>query len=111
MGQAAGRYVDDAVRAAQAFYDRLPDGLSVADALAVPEPGERNLTLRKALGIRFPSDTVCHVTAGGEVQLVADQRGRVEALGRIVVAEAPGVWLSGISRRPDGRWVGTCWPI
>lgn len=39
---------------AQHYYDQLPPGLTIEDAMLMDQGGQRNLVLRKALGMPFP---------------------------------------------------------
>ena len=87
------------------YWKTLGD-VTVADAMAMPWGGERNLALRKALNIRFPGKTVVQVNQGDVIQVVPPSKQRAE-----VVADQLREGLDGftveVTRRADGQWIVT----
>ena len=54
MNPHAAKLQERAEVAAGIYYRSLPAGITIADAVTMPWSGERNLVLRKALGLEFP---------------------------------------------------------
>lgn len=84
----------------------LPDNIRVADAAAMPFGGERNLALRKALGIPLGTDEVAMVTQADIVQVVTDTRKRADRHRALLGAALKG-WTVTRTQRPDRAWLVT----
>ena len=60
------------------FWGSLPDDLTIIEAMTMDDPGERNLALRKALGIKWPGKTVVKVSLHGHIEVVTPNKNRAE---------------------------------
>lgn len=81
------------------------DGVTVADAAAMPFGGERNCALRAALGLE-PGE-IGMVNQGDVVQVVVAGHGRANGLARDLKGGLGGGWTVRTNRRPDGRFIVT----
>ena len=68
----------DAEKRAADYFARLPDDMTVRRAMALGFSGERNLAMRKALGIKFPGKTVVQVGQQDWIQVVTRTRAKAE---------------------------------
>jgi hypothetical protein len=95
-------------RRIEAYWRTIPDTIRVADVLTMPWGGERNLALRKALGLPLESDEVCMVTQADVVQVVVDTRARArQMLLRLQGTTPPGWDHLKMHPWPDRRWLIT----
>ena len=87
------------------FWHQLPPGLNPADVLDMPFGGERNLAMRKALGIELNANEVCVVNQGDVIQVVVPTRWRTrEVTSRLnPLRTLPGDWTIEDYERPDGK--------
>lgn len=91
---------------ADAYYRALPAGVTVTDAMLMPWSGERNLALRKALGIRYPSREVVMVNQGDVIQCVLPRLMDAREVANRLRCELPG-WTIVEDRRRDRQWLVT----
>ncbi|NED96458.1 hypothetical protein G1H11_14200 [Phytoactinopolyspora alkaliphila] len=91
-------------------YNAVPADIRIADALTMPWGGERNLALRKALGIPLESDEICMVNHGDVAQVVVFTRRRGRQITAALQAGMPDGWLAYLTRRADGAWLVTAHP-
>lgn len=98
-----------AEKAAAAYFESLPPGLSVDDAVRLPFSGERNLVLRKALGLDFPGrrGEMCKVSAEDVVQVVQRNLTAARRVERLLRDGLPG-WTVKVLKPGDG-WLVTAY--
>lgn len=95
---------EQAQRRADDYWRQLGD-VTVAEAHAMPYGGERNLAMRKALGIRWPSDTTCVVLDDGTIQVVHGKQRAAQVIATRLRSELQNSWDVRSFRRGDGRWM------
>lgn len=104
----AARLQAQAEALAEQYFRALPPGLTVEDALLMAHSGERNLVLRKALGIDFPGRVgeVVMVNQGDIIQVVQRNLTAARRVEQLLKRALPG-WSIGTTKRPDRAWLVT----
>jgi hypothetical protein len=94
-------------------WNRTPDTITVTDALAMDWGGERNLALRRAVGMAPPwqSGETCLVNMAGVIQLTVATGKRARQLADKLEAALPrDGWRVQVTKRPDGLQLVTAHP-
>lgn len=88
-------------------YAAIPDTVTIADAITLGWGPERNLTLRKALGIPLESGEVVTINRGDIIQVLTATRKRARYLTSRLVAGLPQGGTVTTTRNPDRNWLIT----
>jgi hypothetical protein len=98
--------------AADIYWRNLPPGISVADAVAMPFSGERNLVLRRALGLDFPGrrGELVKMDKGDVVQVVQRNLTAARRVERLLTEGLDASWTVGLRERSDGCWLVAAYP-
>jgi hypothetical protein len=91
-------------------YQAIPHTIRIGEALAMSWGGERNLAMRKALGIALEADDVCMVGQDGLVQVVVPSSRKAREVAAKLEAGLPTPYQVGVTKRPDRLWLVTATP-
>ena len=107
MNPQAGALQARAEQAAEIYLRNLPAGLTVADAVSMPWCGERNLVLRKALGLDWPGrrGEACMMNKADVVQVVLRNRTPAVRVERLLAEALDADWTVDCIQRDDGAWL------
>lgn len=90
---------------ADAYWATIPDDVTIADAVGMDYSPQRNLVLRKALGIRFPGRTIVQMTQADWIQVLAPKKAKAEWHARQLREGLPDGWSVSVKRTSDGWFV------
>lgn len=98
--------------AADVYWRNLPPGITVVQAVEMPFSGERNLVLRKALGLDFPGrrGESVKVDKGGVVQVVQRNLTAARRVERLLVEGLDPSWTVALHEPPGGGWLVAAYP-
>ena len=93
--------------AAGIYFRSLPAGITIADAVTMPWCGERNLVLRRALGLDFPGrrGEACMMNQADVIQVVMRNRTPAVRVERLLSEGLDADWTVTVTERPDGGWL------